>query len=33
MTVESEPKVYVMLKNERIEPQFPKIAMENMRKV
>ena len=33
MTVESERKVYVMDKNERIEPQFAKMTVENTLKV
>ena len=33
MTVESERKVYVMYKNEIIEPQFAKMMVENALKV
>ena len=33
MTVESERKVHVMHKNERIEPHFAKMTVENTLKV
>ena len=33
MTVERERRVYAMDKNERIEPQFAKMTVENMLKV